>query len=107
MHFLELYSLVTSAGGCKHDGREDEDQANGVPLAMVGANIPLHRDAPSWSEDVEHCRGLELGAIAGGNPAGPEQAVDFVDDPLGRRLAEAVVEAPSLHRVICQSTRVL
>ena len=89
-----------SAGECSHDGRRAEDQATGVPWAMVDTDILLRRDAPSWSEEIEHRRGLDLDAIAGGDPAGPEQVFDDVDDPLGRGLAEAAVEAHSFRRVI-------
>eukprot|EP00974_Lingulodinium_polyedra_P002484 232899-Lingulodinium_polyedra.AAC.1 len=65
---------------------------------MVIVNIPLRRDAPSWSQGVEDRHGVGRAGIASSNEAGPEWVVDFADVPFGRELDEEVVAAPSFHR---------
>eukprot|EP00974_Lingulodinium_polyedra_P124861 11192283-Lingulodinium_polyedra.AAC.1 len=65
--------MGTGAGRCRCVGGEVENQgAVKVTLAMVIANMPLRRDAPSWSQGVEDRQGVGHAGIASSNEAGPE-----------------------------------
>eukprot|EP00974_Lingulodinium_polyedra_P029822 2872552-Lingulodinium_polyedra.AAC.1 len=65
--------MGTGAGRCRCFGTAVEIQgAVEVPLAMVIANIPLRRGAPSWSQDVEDHLGVGHAGIASSSGAGPE-----------------------------------